>query len=260
MFGQEPGDRRVVRVVPLGPLLLALAWTLLPSGPVAAKERGWGETFDAGTLDSSRWVRTVDGDFRGHAVDVVDVSPHGAHDFRLRVRADTRRTRDDTVKFLGVRTVERFAIRDGTRIAIELDWNNQANGSYLSAGLVLAPEPTEANPLRGRSWLKVEYVGVPPGRNARLVVVSCIDGQERTLYSEGWPETNRTGRKIGAQELRLVFLGSSFEVWEDEDLLFKAAQTRLGFDAAHLHLQLSSHSNYPPREIFFDDVRVTESP
>ena len=66
--------------------------------------------------------------------------------------------------------IERFATRDGTRIAVELDWNDQPNGSYLSAGLILAPEPTEANPSRGRSWLKVEYVGVPPGRNARLVV------------------------------------------------------------------------------------------
>jgi hypothetical protein len=227
-------------------------------GPGAAEERGWRETFDAGTLEASRWVRTVDGDFREHVADVADVSPHGAHDFRLRLRADTRGTRDDTVKFLGVRTVERFAVRDGTRIAIELDWNNQANGSYLSAGLILTPEASGANPLRSRSWLKAEYVGVPPGRNVRLVVVSCIDGRERTLYSEGWPETNRTGRRIGVPELLLVFRGSSFEVWEDGDLLFEAAETPVGFDAAHLHLQLSSHSNYPPREIFFDDIRVAE--
>jgi hypothetical protein len=244
--------------VVLGSLLLSLVWTLLPSRPLAAEERGWRETLDAGTLDPARWVRTVDGDFKEHVVDVVDVSPHGAHDFRLRLRADTRQTRDDTVKFLGARTVERIAIRDGTRIAIELDWNDQANGSYLSAGLILAPEPTRANPLRSRNWLKAEYVGVPPGKNARLALVLCIDGRERTLYSEGWPETNRTGRRIGVQELRLVFRGPSLEVWENGDLLVEAAEARLGFDAAHLHLQLSSHSNYPRREVFFDDIRVAQ--
>jgi hypothetical protein len=112
--------------------------------------------------------------------------------------------------------------------------------------------------LRSRSWLKAEYVGVPPGRNARLAVVLCTDGRERTLHSEGWPETNRTGRRIGVQELSLVFSGSSFEVREDGHLVFEAAETPVGFDAAHLHLQLSSHSNYPPREIYFDDIRVTE--
>jgi hypothetical protein len=251
-----PGPGRTVRALAPGVGLLWLAGVLLSSGPVAAEETAWRETFDAGTLDPARWVRTVDGDFGKHVADVVDVSPHGAHDFRLRLRADTRGTRDDTVKFLGVRTRERFAIRDGTRITIELDWNDQANGSYLSAALILAAEPTEENPLRGRNWLKAEYVGVPPGRKARLAVVACVDGRERTLYTEGWPETNRTGRKIGALELSIVFRGSSFEVRENGDLLFEAADTPLGFDAAYLYLQLSSHSNYPPREVFFDDVRV----
>jgi hypothetical protein len=251
-----PGPGRTARALAPAAALLCLAGVLPSSDPLAAEERGWQEAFDAGALDPARWVRTLDGDFKEHVADVVDVSLHGAHDFRLRLRADTRGTRDDTVKFLGVRTRERFPIRDGTWIAVELDWNDQANGSYLSAGLILAAEPTEENPLKGRNWLKAEYVGVPPGRKARLAVVACVDGRERTLYTEGWPETNRTGRKIGALELSIVFRGSSFEVRENGDLLFEAADTPLGFDAAHVYLQLSSHSNYPPREVFFDDVRV----
>jgi hypothetical protein len=251
-----PGPGRTGRALAPVVALLSLAGVLPSSSPLAAEEMAWRENFDGGALDPARWVRTIDGDFREHLADVVDVSLHGARDFRLRLRADTRGTRDDTVKFLGVRTRERFPIRDGTRVTVELDWNDQTNGSYLSAGLILAAEPTDANPLKGRDWLKAEYVGVPPGRKARLAVVVCVDGRERTLYTEGWPETNRTGRKIGVVELSLVFRESSFEIREDGDLLFEAADTRFSFAAAHLYLQLSSHSNYPPREVFFDDVRV----
>jgi hypothetical protein len=110
--------------------------------------------------------------------------------------------------------------------------------------------------LRTEDWLKVEYVGVPPGRNARLAVEARTGGQERTLFTEGWPERNRAGRRIDVQDLLIVFARSSFEVHENGRRVFESEQG-VSFDAAHLHLQLSSHSNYPPREIFFDDVHVS---
>ena len=254
------GRRRVALTAALGPALLCLVTGLASSGAAAAEEGAWSETFDEGALDPTRWIATLDGDFREHAVDVVDISPLGAHDFRLRLRADTRGTRDDTVKFLGARTVPAFPMAEGTRIAVTVDWNGQANGSYLTAAVILTPEATRGNPLRGRDWFKVEYVGVPPGQNARLIVGQRVEGRERTLYDEGWPETNRSGRRIGVQELLLVLRRSSFEVWENGARLFEARDTSLGFESAHLHLQLSSHSNYPPREILFDDFRLSALP
>jgi hypothetical protein len=193
-------------------------------------------------------------------VDVVDVGGGGASDFRLRLRADTRGTRDDTVKFLGARSRARRRLRDGARIAVHLDWNDQANGSYLSAGVVLAAQATDGNPLRTPDWLSVEYVGVPPGRNARLKVDACSGGRTRTVYAEGWPETNRSGRPIGVQRLELVVHEREVDVWENGRLVFAAGEPVLTFDEAYLYLQLSSHSNYPPREVYFDEVRFAAGP
>lgn len=236
---------------------MSIAAGVVRPGRARAGGTTWRESFDGGTLDVTRWVTTRDGDFRESVVDVVDASPQSARDLRLRLRADTRGTRDDTVKFLGAGTVRAFPVTAGTRIAVTLDWNGQANGSYLSAALILSPEATRVNPLRGRRWLKVEYVGVPPGQTARLAVALSAGGRERTLYDEGWPEVDRAGRAIGIQELILVFQGASFEVWENGERLLAARDTPLGFDVAHVYLQLSSHSNYPPREIFFDELRVS---
>lgn len=244
----RPTPTFAVLIIPLavGPLLVGA-------------DVSWREGFDSGRLDRSRWVVTEEGDFKESVVDVLDVSDGGAGDFRLRLRADTRGTRDDTVKFLGARTVGSFRVAAGTRVGVTLDWNEQANGSYLSAGLVLTPEATGQNPLRGRHWLKVEYVGVPPGRNGRLSVVACSRGRERTLFTEGWPEANRQGRRIGMQALRLVFEESSFEVHENGRRLFESTSP-VSFEEAYLHLQLSSHSNYPHREVYFDDVQVSTRP
>jgi hypothetical protein len=239
----------------VGALIVPLTLGLLLVGV----DGSWHEGFDSARLDPARWVVTEEGDFKESAVDVVDVSDRGVGDFRLRLRADTRGTRDDTVKFLGVRTVKSLPIKEGTRIGVTLDWNDQANGSYLSAGLVLTPEATRRNPLGGRDWLQVEYVGVPPGHNARLSVALCSAGRARTLFTEGWPESNRHGRRIDVQELRLVFAESSFEIHENGRRVFESTAA-VPFHEAYLHLQLSSHSNYPPREVYFDDVRVSRGP
>jgi hypothetical protein len=236
-----------------------VVWLLFPlqlaSAPGAGSTSRWHEGFDEGRLDRARWSVTAEGDFKERTVDVVNVGRKDPPDFRLRIRADTRGTRDDSVKFLGVRTVEKLPIRDGTRIEVTLDWNDQANGSYLSAGVIFTPETTNGNPLENRDWLKVEYVGVPPGRNGRLAVSESVGGRERALLDEGWPEANRSGRRISVQRLLLSFSGSALEIRENDRLLDSLP---LGTDLqrVHLHLQVSSHSNYPPREVFFDDVQV----
>jgi hypothetical protein len=197
-------------------------------------------------------VVTAEGDFREHTVDVV---PDG----RLRLRADTLGTRDDTVKFLGARSRQAFPLDDGLCVAATLDWNEQRNGSYLSAALVLAEEETAGNPMNGRSsWVAVEFVGVPPGRNARRIVSESSEGRRVTLENEGWPRKNREGREIGVVRMVIKMRRQGLEVWENGVRRYASRSFEAPFARAFLHLQISSHSNYPAREIYFDDVHVND--
>jgi hypothetical protein len=214
----------------------------------------WTEDFAGSHLDTNRWQTTSEGDFREWDVSVTPA----ADTFRLAISADTQGTRDDTVKFVGVRGKSPIRIERDVRVSVDLDWNKQSNGSYLSAAVVLCPYETSESPFKLSDWLKVEYVGVPPGTNARMVVGLKKRGQERTLHQEGWPETNRSGRPIGLQHLVIVFHGRSMQVWENDRLAYDAKERVADFESAFLYLQVSSHSNFRRRTILFGDIRVEE--
>jgi hypothetical protein len=80
------------------------------------------------------------------------------------------------------------------------------------------------------------------------------------LFNEGWPEKQRTGRLITKVHVELKFDDGKWQVLEDGKPPFAAsAQPKLGFAKAHLYLQMTSHSNYPPREVFFDNVAFGSS-
>ena len=228
-----------------------LGVALLLAVPLAAQTR-FRDDFSSPSLQGGRWFVTAAGDFKERTVDVTG-------DHRLRLRADTTGTRDDTVKFLGVRTREAFAVGEGLCVAATLDWNDQANGSYLSAALILAGEATLENPLLDGDWLAAEYVGVPPGRNARLELRSSSSGRRRTLEDEGWPHAQRAGRKIGRVRVVLFVAPASTRLWENGELRHQSAGPSLSVERVFVHLQLSSHSNYPAREVYFDDVEVTST-
>jgi len=235
-------------VAPTGPRAGLLGATFLLAASVAAQTR-LQDDFSSPSLREDRWVVTADGDFKERGADVTA-------DHRLRLRADTVGTRDDTVKFLGVRTREAFAVGAGLCVSSTLDWNDQANGSYLSAAVILAGSETLGNPLTGQDWLAAEYVGVPPGRNARLQISSSTSGRRRTLEDEGWPLVQRSGRRIGRVRVVLFVAPTATRFWENGELRHQSAGLALSAGRAFLHLQLSSHSNYPAREVYFDDVEV----
>ena len=230
---------------------------LVFAGAGTDKVAVWTETFAEGRLDPGRWQITSAGDFRQRDVSVVGV-PDGVQRFRLALSIDTRGTKDETVKVIGVRSVRRVRLSAETRISLDLDWNQQTNGSYLSAAAVLAPQETSQDALTSPDWLKVEYVGVPPGKNARMVVGVKRKGQERTLYNEGWPEINRAGRSVGLQHVMIVLGDERVQVWENGAPLYTSSENVTDFDEAHLYLQVSSHSNYPRRTVHFGNVRVEE--
>lgn len=215
------------------------------------------DTFDHGSLNPQKWQITREGDFKESTVDVCDADPTQNVDYRLRLRMNTIGTMDDTVKFHGVRSVEKVNFSEGKEISFNLDWNNQSNGCYLTGSVYLCPTATNANPRDEDDWLKFEYVGVPPGKNARCVIATKIDGRTGWLYAEGWPE-DRSGRKIADQHIRIIIDDESFKVMENGREIYASPPHDLTFTSAYIYLQMSSHSNYPTREIYFDDVVVTE--
>jgi hypothetical protein len=206
------------------------------------------EGFGGKSLDKRVWALTKRNDFQESKVDLVNG--------RLRMRAATLGTDDRTAKFHGVRTVEPVSLRQPFELSFEVDWGNQANGCYLTAGVFLCPTATGGNPGDEKDWWKLEYLGVPPGRNARAWVSAKTRGGERVLYDEGWPVKQKTGRKIGKQRVSIRWQGGKLSVIENGKALWQTDWKSFGFTGAYLYLQMSSHSNYPPREVFFDEVSV----
>jgi len=212
------------------------------------------DNFSDGTINPKVWQITREGDFKESRIDVYDADPTENVDFRLRLRANTIGTRDDTVKFHGVRSVEKINFSEGKEISFDIDWNNQSNGCYLTASLYLCPTVTSGNPREEKDWLKFEYVGVPPGRNARCVIARKSDGKVKYLYTEGWPEQQRTGRHIAYQRIKIILDNKSLKIIENEREIYSSQSHGLEFISAYIYLQMSSHSNYPARELYFDNV------
>lgn len=215
---------------------------------------GLKEGFKDPSALESNWVQVISGDFAEANIDVVG-SPR---DKKLRLRASTLGTEPKTVKFLGIRSREAFEFRDPLVISWVLGWNEQRNSSYLSAGLLLSPHEMEARPTDGLDWLQVSYVGVPPGKNARLETIGRFSGNRKTLFSEGWPTSNRLGRRIGLQKLELHLSRARLELKENGRSVFRSEEA-LDFEAIYVYLFLTSHSNYGPREVYFDNVTVRKA-
>ncbi len=236
-----------------GGAALAIAATGLVIAVESRQPREFADRFERGALGDA-WTFTISGDLSEQAIDIV--REPGTANGRLRLRAGTLGTRDDSVKFLGVRTTEPIPMERGVRVTAVLDWNGQANGSYLSSELIVSPSGIVGNPLERPDWIRVGYVGVPPGRNARMVVAASVDGRIRTLFDEGWPDENTTGRLIGRQRVTLQLLDGRIEVTENGSPVFSGALKQATRRPVYVYLQMSSHSNYAPRELFFDDVSV----
>jgi hypothetical protein len=215
----------------------------------------FNENFSEGTLNPKLWQITREGDFKESRIDVYDTDPTENVDYRLRLRANTIGTRDDTVKFHGVRSLYNVDFREGKEISFDIDWNNQSNGCYLTASVYLCPTATKGNPRDEKDWLKFEYVGVPPGRNARCVIAAKSDGKVKYLYTEGWPE-QKSGRHIAYLRIKIILDGENLKVIESGTERYSTQSHELEFSSAYLYLQMSSHSNYPTREIYFDNVVV----
>lgn len=231
--------------------------TLLINSCGTSNNQEFADNFDHGNLNQAIWHITRKGDFRESIIDIFDIDSTNMTDYRLRLRADTIRTEAKTVKFHGVRGTKAINLDKGATISFSIDWNNQINGSYLTAGIYLCPTITSGNPKNESNWLKFEYIGVPPGHNARAVIATKVDGKMSQLYTEGWPWEQKTGRPIGNQQISIALGIGNIKVTENGRELYNSESQKLAFKKAYLYLQMSSHSNYSAREIYFDDITIS---
>lgn len=146
---------------------------------------------------------------------------------RVRLAADTRGVTDHAVHRLGVR-------RAASRVEATIDMRAGENASGLTAALQLEG---------GDEFLRVEYVGVPPGRALRRVISS----RGRTLDVEGWPEVP-AARAVKPLRVAIDVSDGLARVVEDGALVFEG---RVSLRPSHARLEMTTRSNYPMREIAF---------
>ena len=145
-------------------------------------------------------------------------------------------------------------------IMFDLDWNNQINGSYLTASFYLCPTKSN-NPKEESDWLKFEYVGVPPGQNVRINIRAKRDGVVYPLHTD-WGPRDEQGRPLGkplglsSHRISIFLVKGSLRVVQDNEEIYSPSTHNLSFTAAYIYLQMSSGTNYPSREIYFDNVIV----
>jgi len=192
---------------------------------------------------------------------VVDVDPSEANDHRLRLRANTIGT-SDPLKYLGVRSKNEVDLSTEGSVSFDLDWNNQANGCYLTAALYLCPT-ISSNPRNESNWLKFEYVGVPPGRNVRINIWEKRYDAVNPLHTD-WGPSDDQGRPIGTalgldrHRVEILLEKGSLQVFQDDEQIYELPEYDLSFETAYIYLQMSSGTNYPAREVYFDNVFVRE--
>ena len=214
----------------------------------------FSDNFNDSELDREKWLITRESDFAEFAVDIARVKD-SEKDGRLRLHCGTRGTDDMTVKSLGVVSQAPLDLSGEKSLRIDFDWNDQSNGCYMTGAIYLCPTLTTANPREESEWLRLEYVGVPPGRKARAAIWLRNGSAAQWIYDEGWPKKQRTGRTIGKLHIEVSFDNGKWRVMENGKLLFEPQEKwNLPFEKAYLYLQMTSHSNYPPREIFFDNI------
>ena len=221
------------------------------------------DNFEQGQLDDSRWGITSEGDFTKAVVDVVDIDPSEDTDYRLRLRANTIGT-SDSLKYLGVRSLEKIDLASSLVIKFDLDWNNQSNGCYLTASLYLCPIISN-NPKREDNWLKFEYAGVPPGQNVSIRVQQRVDGLNQILYEDRGPNDSQgkpLGQTLGFNKhsIELILNNDKVCVFQDGVEIYSSSIANVNISTAFIYLQMSSGTNYPSREVYFDNIIVRAAP
>ena len=139
-----------------------------------------------------------------------------------------------------------------------LHWLEKNNASYLSAGMLLVPEPVDAttDPRLVERNLAVFFTGVPPAARARRVV--RLRKSNSTVWEDlqGWPEEKREGRSFEGAMLELTVSDDAIRLREEghPEVLVKRP---VGFTSGRFILFVASQSNAPLRWAGFHSLRVS---
>ena len=207
---------------------------------------GFQDAFDSLSLE--RWTPVRSHDAKREVLET--------REGRLVLGLDTLGTDDATVKAVGVRTARPIDVAAGARITATFDWGAQENTSYLAAGIFLSPEARE-NAREAEDWIAVQLVGVPPGQTARPLVTARSRGRMIELAAFGWP-IEKPSRPLGRETIGIEIRGTSLRVDFGGKEVFATAESPVLLERAWLYLHFHGHSNYPLREIAFDDITVAQ--
>jgi len=221
------------------------------SGEVAEVKRSSGLTGN-NLLDKIKWQRIYKGNARRSSAKFIDGDNPDHTSLLLQI--DTIGT-SDPICTVGAFTRDVVFLEEGIEISAVLDWNRQANGCYMTAGIYIVPDIIREDPRDADDWLCVEYTGVPPGKNVRRTVAIRIHGNIRYLDRDGWPK-NREGRHIEKVQIRIVFDADAFKIFENGNLIHRSKEDSQRLKKGHLCFALRSHSNYPNRAVYFREISV----
>ncbi len=151
----------------------------------------------------------------------------------------------------GVRSVK--PVSGSIDLAFTLDWNRQANGAYLKVAVYLSPHRTDGDPAQLDDWVRVSYIGVPPGDRWRHELAERRGKRLAFLDRAGWPH-DRRGRVPGVAKVHIRWTGGRLELLEGGATLSKV--TARGWSEHYVYVTLTSHSNYPQRTVYVDGLRL----
>ena len=217
---------------------------------------------DAGD-DSARWVHRFDQPLTSdwvtwtHQLDAQQGAIRvDAHGLRMELETYGRPHAEVSVTAAAWKEALDFSAQAQT-MTVQLDWLEDSNASYLSAGLAIVPEDAElkGDPRDLPQVTHLSFIGVGPGATARRELLVQRQGQELARDTEGWPEVEREGRHLKSVSVRLVVSGDLIRI-EEEGRAPVSVKSSLGFARGRLVLFAASHSNSMRRAVRFTQLRV----
>jgi len=231
-----------------------ITFFFLITGCAGVKKTGnFSDDFSKNNIDADKWKIIKDGDFKNVAIDILNPGE------KLRLKADTINTNSST-KYLGIKSIETIDLSGKRTISFDFEWNNQFNGSYLSGAIYLCPTDTN-NPKKESNWLAMEYTGVPPGKNVRINVWSKVNNSLKEIYTD-WGKKDKKGKAQGItfgdkpHNMKIIVEQDTITVIENNKELVKFNKELFNSNSAFIYIQMSTGTNYPSREIYFDNISV----
>ena len=133
------------------------------------------------------------------------------------------------------------------RLSWTLDWQGVQNTSYLKTGVYLSPHRTDGDPAALPDWIRIEYVGVPPGDRWRYAIGERRDGGVvRFLDQAGWPAA-RGGRALAPVDAQWTLRDGTLQYAEATGV--RSDVPAPPWPQIYVYVAASGHSNYPLRAV-----------